>query len=195
MKLNFSKPTKFEWIALCIFLACVALCVSTFYGVSRGLRWQSVKPGMYREVVADILIPIESRYNITDKKWRYRDCSIKLPPDDTVELSIRLDPEAGELAFDIASDVYELKKKSPVLSKKPLELEIWVRDPKCGVNLHVSIPGAPDHKKKRDIEEYQELARKWEGILRQEAWEELRAAAGDADEHGEGDPASQQTPE
>ena len=195
MKMMLSKPTKLDWIALCIFLACVALLFYTFYSVSWSLRWQSVKPGMYREVVADILIPIESRYNITDKKWRYRDCSIKLPPDDTVELSIRLDPEAGERAFGIARDVYELKKKSPVLSKKPLELEIRVRDPKCGVNLHVSIPGAPGHKKKRDIGEYQELARKWEVILRQEAWEELRAAAGDADEHDEDDPASQQTPE
>ena len=120
MKLKLSKPTKFEWIALCIFLACVALYVSTFYGVSRGLRWQSVKPGMYREVVADILIPIESRYNITDKKWRYRDCSIKLPPDDTIMLGIRLDPKDGEKMFDIARDVYELKRKSPVLHKSPL---------------------------------------------------------------------------
>ena len=75
MKLNFSKPTKFEWIALCFFLACVALMSYAFYSVSRALRWQSLKPGMYREVHADIIDPLESKHNITDKEWKYRDCS------------------------------------------------------------------------------------------------------------------------
>ena len=178
MKLNFSKPTKFEWIALCFFLACVALMSYAFYSVSWALRWQSLKPGMYREVHADIIDPLESKFNITDKEWKYRDCSIKLPPDDTIMLGIRLDPKDGEKMFDIARDVYELKRKSPVLSKKPLELEIRVRDPKSGVNFHAYMPGAPGHKKKRDIEEYRELTRKWEEIIRQKEMAERRAAEG-----------------
>ena len=143
---------------------------------------------MRYQVCADIIDPLENKYKI-------RECTVGVHSDDSVELRIELNPKDQAQAFDIARDVYELKKKSPVLSKKPLELEIRVRDPKCGVNLHIYMPGAPDHKKKRDIGEYQELARKWEVILRQEAWEELRAAAGDADEHDEDDPASQQTPE
>ena len=178
MKLNFSKPTKFEWIALCFFLACVALMSYAFYSVSWALRWQSLKPGMYREVHADIINPLESKYNITDKEWKYRDCSIKLPPDDTIMLGIRLDPKDGEKMFDIARDVYELKRKSPVLHKKPLELEIRVRDAKSGVNFHAYMPGAPNHKKKRDIEEYRELTRKWEEIIRQKEMAERRAAEG-----------------
>ena len=119
MKLKLSKPTKFEWIALCFFLACVALMAYAFYSVSWALRWQSLKPGMYREIHADIIDVIESKYNITDKDWKYRDCSIKLPPDDTIVLGIELDPKDGEKAFLIARDVYELKQKSPVLHKKP----------------------------------------------------------------------------
>ena len=178
MKLKLSKPTKFEWIALCFFLACVALMSYAFYSVSRALRWQSLKPGMYREVHADIIDPLESKYNITDKEWKYRDCSIKLPPDDTIMLGIRLDPKDGEKMFDIARDVYELKRKSPVLHKKPLELEIRVRDPKSGINFHAYMPGAPNHKKKRDIEEYRELTRKWEEIIRQKEMAERRAAEG-----------------
>ena len=178
MKLKLSKPTKFEWIALCFFLACVALMSYAFYSVSWVLRWQSLKPGMYREVHADIIDPLESKYNITDKEWKYRDCSIKLPPDDTIMLGIRLDPKDGEKMFDIARDVYELKRKSPVLHKKPLELEIRVRDPKSGVTFHAYIPGAPNHKKKRDIEEYRELTRKWEEIIRQKEMAESRAAEG-----------------
>ena len=110
-------------------------------------------------------------------------------------LGIKLDPEDGEKAFHIARDVYELKQKSPVLSKKPIELEIRVRDPKSGVNLHVSIPGAPDHKKKRDLDEYLELNRKWEEIIRQEEMEKRRAAAGNADEHAKDDSASQEKPQ
>ena len=171
MKLKLSKPTKFEWIALCFFLACVALMSYAFYSVSRALRWQSLKPGMYREVHADIIDPLES-------KFKYRDCSIKLPPDDTIMLGIRLDPKDGEKMFDIAREVYELKRKSPVLHKKPLELEIRVRDPKSGVNFHAYMPGAPNHKKKRDIEEYRELTRKWEEIIRQKEMAERRVAEG-----------------
>jgi hypothetical protein len=195
MKLNFSKPTKFEWIALCFFLACVALMSYAFYSVSWALRWQSLKPGMYREVHADIIDPLESKFNITDKEWKYRDCSIKLPPDDTIMLGIRLDPKDGEKMFDIARDVYELKRKSPVLHKKPLELEIRVRDPKSGVNFHAYMPGAPGHKKKPDLEEYQELTRKWEEILWQEEMDKRRAAAGNSDKRGENDSAPQQTPQ
>lgn len=203
MKLKLSKPTKFEWIALCFFLACVALMSYAFYSVSRALRWQSLKPGMYREVHADIIDPLESKYNITDKEWKYRDCSIKLPPDDTIMLGIRLDPKDGEKMFDIARDVYELKRKSPVLHKKPLELEIRVRDPKSGVNFHAYMPGAPNHKKKRDIEEYRELTRKWEEIIRQKEMDKRRAAsanpsnadAKDEEERAEDDSAPQQTPQ
>ena len=182
MKLNFSKPTKFEWIALCFFLACVALMSYAFYSVSWVLRWQSLKPGMYREVHADIIDPLESKFNITDKEWKYRDCSIKLPPDDTIMLGIRLDPKDGEKMFDIARDVYELKRKSPVLHKKPLELEIRVRDPKSGVTHHTYMPGAPGHKKKRDLEEYRELAEKWSEIIRQKELEERRTEAGNGED-------------
>ena len=178
MKLNFSKPTKFEWIALCFFLACVTLMSYAFYSVSWTLRWQSLKPGMYREVHADIIDPLESKFNITDKEWKYRDCSIKLPPDDTIMLGIRLDPKDGEKMFDIARDVYELKRKSPVLHKKPLELEIRVLDPKSGVTHHTYMPGAPNHKKKKNYEEYRELAEKWSEIIRQKEQEERRAAEG-----------------
>ena len=174
MNLKLSKPRKLDWIALCIFLACVALLFSVFYSFSWSLRWQSVKPGMYREVVADILDPLESRYSITDKDWKYRDCSIELPPDDTIVLNIKLDPKDGERAFHIARDVYELKRKSPVLSRKPMELKIRVRDPKSGIDIHTFIPGAPDHRKKRDFEEYRELERKWREISLQKELEERR---------------------
>ena len=40
------------------------------------------------------------------------------------------------------------------------------------------MPGAPNHKKKRDIEEYRELTRKWEEIIRQKEMAERRAAEG-----------------
>lgn len=171
MNLKLSKPTKFEWIALCFVLGSVALMASFFSQYIYLIRFGAVKYAMHREVGADILDAIESKYKIVK-------CTVELPPDDTIELSIELDPEAGEQAFDIAGDVYELKRKSPVLHKKPLELEIRVRDPKIGVNLHTYMPGAPDHKKKRDLEEYRELDKKWREIIRQEKMEEHRAAGG-----------------
>ena len=75
------------------------------------------------------------------------------------------------------------------------ELKMWVHNPavdgqrivyrdpdsRYGVNLHIYMPGAPDHKKKRDLEEYQELTRKWEEIHRQERMEKLRRKAEEED--------------
>ena len=191
MNLKLSKPTKLDWIALCIFLACVASFASIVYGLSLGERWKSVKPGMYREVRADIIDPLENRYNLTDKERKYGVYTVELPPDDTIVLSIKLDPKDGEQAFHIAHDVYELKQKSPILSRKPMELKIQVRDPKSGIDIHTFIPGAPDHRKKRDIEEYRELERKWREISRQEEREERHAEAGDSEEY----PASGETPQ
>lgn len=188
MKLKLSKPTKFEWIALCVVLGSVAFMASVLHSYIWLIRFGAVRYGMYREVHADILDAIKSKYKIV----KY---TVELPPDDTIELSLELDPEDQAQAFDIAGDVYELKRKSPVLHKKPLELEIRVRDPKSGVNFHAYMPGAPNHKKKRDIEEYRELAEKWSEIIRQKELEERRAAAGDSDERGEDDPAPQQTPQ
>jgi hypothetical protein len=120
---------------------------------------------------------------------------------DTINLRIELNPNEKDQAqaFDIAREVYELKQKSPVLSKRPLELKIWVHDPavdgqrivsvnpdsRYGVNLHVLMPGAPDHKKKVDLEEYLELNRKWQEINWQKELEERRAAASEnTDENG-----------
>lgn len=182
MNLKLSKPTKLDWIALCIFLACVASLVSFVYNLSRAARWKSVKPYMYYEISADIIDPLENRYNLTDKERKYGVYTVELPPDDTIVLSIRLEPKDGEQAFLIARDVYELKRKSPVLSRKPLELKIRVRDPKDGIDIHTFIPGAPDHRKKRDFEEYGKLAEKWQEIIRQEELEERRATAGDSEE-------------
>ena len=133
MNLKLSKPTKLDWIALCIFLACVASLVSFVYNLSRAARWKSVKPYMYREISADIIDPLENRYNLTDMERKYGVYTVELPPDDTIVLSIRLEPKDGEQAFLIARDVYELKRKSPVLSRKPMELKIRVRDPKDGI--------------------------------------------------------------
>ena len=182
MNLKLSKPTKLDWIALCIFLACVASLASFVYNLSRAARWKSVKPYMYREISADIIDPLESRYNLTDMERKYGVYMVELPPDDTVVLSIKLDPKDGEQAFHIARDVYELKRKSPVLSKKPLELKIRVRGSEDGIDIHTFIPGAPDHRKKRDIEEYGKLAEKWQEINRQDELEERRAAAGNGEE-------------
>ena len=216
MNLKFSKPTKLDWIALCIFLACVASLVLFVYNLSRAARWKSVKPYMYREISADIIDPLEKKYNLTDMERKYGVYTVELPPDDTIVLSIRLDPKDGEQAFLIARDVYELKRKSPVLSRKPLELKMWVHDPgedgkhihivnpdsRYGVNLHVLMPGAPDHKPKRDLEEYLALNRKWEEIIWQKELDERRAAASaanpsnaddrNAEERGEDDSAPQQ---
>ncbi len=177
MNLKLSKPTKLDWIALCIFLACVASPASFVYNLSRAARWKSVKPYMYYEISADIIDPLENRYNLTDKERKYGIYTVELPPDDTIVLSIRLEPKDREQAFLIARDVYELKRKSPVLSRKPLELKIRVRDSKDGIDIHTFIPGAPDHRKKRDIEEYMELAEKWQEIIRQEELEERRTEA------------------
>jgi hypothetical protein len=177
MNLKLSKPTKLDWIALCIFLACVASPASFVYNLSRAARWKSVKPYMYYEISADIIDPLENRYNLTDMERKYGVYTVELPPDDTIVLNIRLDPKDGEQAFHIARDVYELKRKSPVLSRKPLELKIRVRDSKDGIDIHTFIPGAPDHRKKRDIEEYMELAEKWQEIIRQEELEERRTEA------------------
>jgi len=149
--------------------------------------------GMRYQVSADIIDPLESKYRI-------RECTVGLPSDDTIELRIELNSIDQAHAFDIARDVYELKKKSAVLHKKPLDLKIWVHDPpiegqrivyvdpdsRYGVNLHIYMPGAPGHKKKRDLEEHLELTRKWDEIHRQEELDRLRAAAGD----GEDDPDS-----
>ncbi len=171
MKLKLSKPTKFEWIALCVVLGSVAFMASVLHTFMWQIRFDAVRYGMYREVHADILDAIKSKYKIVK-------CTVELPPDDTIELRLELDPEAEEQAFDIAGDVYDLKRKSPVLHKKPLELEIRVRDPKSGVTHHTYMPGAPNHKKKKNYEEYRELAEKWSEIIRQKELEERRAAAG-----------------
>ena len=182
MNLKLSKPTKLDWIALCVFLACVASLASFVYNLSSVARWKSVKPYMYREISADIIDPLESRYDLTDKERKYGVYMVELPPDDTIVLSIRLEPKDGEQAFHIARDVYELKRKSPVLSRKPMELKIRVRDPKSGIDIHTFIPGAPDHKKKRDFEEYMELNRKWVEIDLREEQDRRRAAAGNGEE-------------
>lgn len=182
MNLKLSKPTKLDWIALCIFLACVASLASFVYNLSRAARWKSVKPYMYREISADIIDPLEKKYNLVDMEREYGVYMVELPPDDTIVLSIRLDPKDGEQAFHIARDVYELKRKSPVLSQKPMELKIRVRGSEDGIDIHTFIPGAPDHRKKRDFEEYSELAEKWQEISRQEELEERRTAAGNGED-------------
>ena len=182
MNLKFSKPTKLDWIALCVFLACVASLVLFVYNLSRAAQWKSVKPYMYREISADIIDPLENRYNLTDMERKYGVYTVELPPDDTIVLSIRLEPKDGEQAFLIARDVYELKRKSPVLSRKPMELKIRVRDPKDGIDIHTFIPGAPDHRKKRDFEEYMELNRKWVEIDLREEQERCHAEAGNGED-------------
>ncbi len=171
MKLKFSKPTKFEWIVLCVVLGAVAFMAFVLHSYIWQIRFGAVKYGMYREIDADILDAIKSKYKIVK-------CTVELPPDDTIELSLELDPEAEEQAFDIAGDVYDLKRKSPVLHKKPLELEIRVRDPKNGVTHRTYMPGVPNHKKKKNYEEYRELAEKWSEIIRQKEMAERRAAEG-----------------
>ena len=184
-------------VLVCVGLAWLGVAFYILYGMYRGLQFDMASFGMHYQVCADIIDPLESKYRI-------RESTVWLPPDDTIELRIELNSKDQAQAFDIARDVYEQKKRSPVLHKKPLDLKIWVHDPpmdgqrivyvdpdsKYGVNLHVSMPGAPDHKKKVDLEEYAELTRKWEEIHRQEELEKLRAAAGD----GEDDPDSQGKP-
>ena len=184
-------------IVACVVLAWLAGFAHFTYMMARSVRWQAVRFGMSSEVCTDIIDPLESKYKI-------RECTFGLPSDDTIELQIELNSIDQAQAFDIAREVYELKKKSSVLSKKPLDLKIWVHDPpidgqrivyvdsdsRYGVNIHVSIPGAPDHKKKRDFEEYLELERKWREINWQEELEERRAAAGNSED----DPDSQEKP-
>ena len=189
-------------IVACVVLAWLGGFVHFTYMLVRGIQFDAASSGMRCQVLADIIDPLENKFKILE-------CTCGVPQDDTVELRIELNSIDQAQAFDIAHDVYELKQKSSVLHKKPLELKIWVRDPpmdgqrivyrdpdsRYGVNLHVSMPGAPDHKKKRDLEEYQELTRKWEEIIRQKEMDKRRAAAGDSDERGEDDPAPQQTPQ
>ena len=197
--MKLSKSTKIAMlIVACVVLAQMGFAVYVFYGMYRGLQFDMASFGMRYQVCADIIDPLENKYKI-------RECTAGISRDDTIELRIELNSIDQAQAFDIARDVYELKQKSPVLSKRPLELKMWVHDPavdgrrivyvnpdsRYGVNLHVSIPGAPGHKKKADLEEYLELTRKWEEIHRQEdALERMRAAAGD----GEDDPDSQGKP-
>ena len=198
MKTKRKGSTKTVLVVLaCVGLAWLVAVFSILHGVYRGLQFDMASFGMRYQVSADIIDPLESKYRI-------RECTVGLPSDDTIELRIELNSIDQAHAFDIARDVYELKKKSPVLHKKPLDLKIWVHDPpiegqrivyvdpdsRYGVNLHIYMPGAPDHKKKRDLEEHLELTRKWEEIHRQEALERLRAAAGD----GEDDPDLQKKP-
>ena len=184
MKLN--KSTKRALlIVTCVGLAQVGFAFYVFYGMYRGLQFDAASSGMRCQVLADIIDPLENKFKILE-------CTCGVPQDDTIELKIELNSINQAQAFDIAHDVYELKQKSSVLHKKPLELKIWVRDPpmdgqrivyrdpdsRYGVNLHICMPGAPDHKKKRDLDEYLELTRKWEEIIRQKEMAERRAAEG-----------------
>ena len=180
-------------IVACVVLAWLGGFVHFTYMLVRGIQFEAASSGMRCQVLADIIDPLESKYRI-------RESTVGISRDDTIELRIELNSIDQAQAFDIAHDVYELKQKSSVLHKKPLELKIWVRDPpmdgqriiyrdpdsRYGVNLHIYMPGAPDHRKKRDLEEHLELTRKWEEIHRQEEMERLRVATVD----GEDDPDS-----
>jgi len=194
MKTKPKSSTKTVLVVLaCVGLAWLVAVFSILHRVYRGLQFDMASFGMRYQVCADIIDPLESKYRI-------RESTVGISRDDTIELRIELNSIDQAHAFDIARDVYELKKKSPVLHKKPLDLKIWVHDPpiegqrivyvdpdsRYGVNLHIYMPGAPGHKKKIDIEEYAELTRKWAEIHRQEEMERLRAAAVD----GEDDPDS-----
>ena len=99
MNLKLSKPTKFEWIALCVVLGAVAFMASVLHTYMQQIRFGAVKYVMSREVGADIIDPLENKYKIV--KW-----TVANPPDDTIELNLELDSEAGEQAFHIARDVY-----------------------------------------------------------------------------------------
>ena len=196
------KNRKTLLIAACVVLAWLGGFAHFTYRMARGVQFDAASTGMRCQVRADITDAIKSKYTI-------RECTVGFYSDDSVELKIELNPDAQAQAFDIAREVYELKQKSSILSQKPLELKMWVHDPavdgrrivsrdpdsRYGVNLHIYMPGAPGHKKKRDLEEYRELTRKWEEIIRQKEMDKRRAAAGDSDERGEDDPAPQQTPQ
>ena len=174
-------------IVACVGLAWLGAFVYFTYKLGRGIQFDAASTGMRCQVRADITDAIKSKYTI-------RECTVGFHPDDSVELKIELNPDAQAQAFDIAREVYELKQKSSILSQKPLELKMWVHDPavdgrrivsrdpdsRYGVNLHIYMPGAPGHKKKRDLEEYQELTRKWEEIIRQKELGERHAAAASA---------------
>ena len=198
MKTKPKSSTKTVLVVLaCVGLAWLVAVFSILHRGYRGLQFDMASFGMRYQVCADIIDPLEGKYKI-------RESTFGISRDDTIELRVELNSKDQAQAFDIAREVYELKQKSPVLSKRPLELKMWVHDPavdgrrivyvnpdsRYGVNLHVSIPGAPGHKKKADLEEYLELTRKWDEIHRQEAMERLRAAAGD----GEDDPDLQKKP-
>ena len=191
-------------IVACVGLAWLGAIAFFICRTSRDLQFDAASTGMRRQVRADILDAIESKFTI-------RECTVGFHSDDSVELRIELNPDAQAQAFDIAREVYELKQKSSILSQKPLELKMWVLDPavdgrrivsldpdsRYGVNIHAYMPGAPGHKKKRDLEEYRELERKWREINWQKEREERRAAAENKENRTEGDsdPAPSQTPQ
>ena len=205
MKTKSKKSTRIaQLIVVCVGLAWLGAIAFFICRTSRDLQFDAASTGMRRQVRADILDAIESKFTI-------RECTVGFHSDDSVELRIELNPDAQAQAFDIAREVYELKQKSSILSQKPLELKMWVHDPavdgrrivsldpdsRYGVNIHAYMPGAPGHKKKRDLEEYQELDRKWREIIWQKEREERRAAAENKENRTEGDsdPAPSQTPQ
>lgn len=203
MKTKSKKSTRIaQLIVVCVGLAWLGAIAFFICRISRGLQFDAASSGMRLQVRADILDAIESKFTI-------RECTVGFHPDDSVELKIELNPDAQAQAFDIAREVYELKQKSSILSQKPLELKMWVHDPavdgrrivsrdpdsRYGVNIHAYMPGAPGHKKKRDLEEYQELDRKWREIIWQEELEERRAAAENKENRAEDAPAPSQTPQ
>ena len=205
MKTKSKKSTRIaQLIVVCVGLAWLGAIAFFICRTSRDLQFDAASTGMRRQVRADILDAIESKFTI-------RECTVGFHSDDSVELRIELNPDAQAQAFDIAREVYELKQKSSILSQKPLELKMWVHDPavdgrrivsldpdsRYGVNIHAYMPGAPGHKKKRDLEEYRELERKWREINWQKEREERRAAAENKENRTEGDsdPAPSQTPQ
>ena len=212
MKTKPNKTKRTLAIVVCVVLAWLGAFVFFTYRMAKGVQFDAVAGGMRCQVRADIFDPLESKYRI-------RECTVGFHSDDSIELRIELDPDAQTQAFDIAGEVYERKQKSPVLSPKPLELKMWVHDPgedgkhihivnpdsRYGVNLHVYMPGAPDHKPKRDLDEYMELEEKWREINWQKKLDERRAAAvsanpsnaddGNAEERGEDDPSTPETPQ
>ena len=189
MKMKLSKTKMIAVILVSVGLVWLGASAYIIYGMARGLQFNAISSGMRCQVHADIFAPLESKYNI-------RVCTVGFHRDDTIEIRIELNPGEQAQAFDIAGEVYELKQKSPVLSQKPLELKMWVHDPgvdgkrivvvnpdsRYGVNLHIYMPGAPGHKKKLDLEEYEELDRKWREIRWQEEREKVRAASESAEE-------------
>ena len=194
MKMKLSKTKMIAVILVSVGLVWLGASAYIIYGMARGLQFNAISSGMRCQVHADIFAPLESKYNI-------RGCTVGFHRDDTIKIRIELNPGEQAQAFDIAGEVYELKQKSPVLSQKPLELKMWVHDPgvdgkrivvvnpdsRYGVNLHIYMPGAPGHKKKLDLEEYEELDRKWREIRWQEEREKVRAASESAEERDEDD--------